>query len=48
MVRRVLAAAFGVRRRDVLTVSGEHARDKQIGITGAPADAACRLDELLG
>lgn len=47
-VCRVLAAAFGVRGRDVRIVSGEHARDKQIEIAGAPADAASRLDELLG
>ncbi|MBO0829582.1 MAG: DUF167 domain-containing protein [Streptosporangiales bacterium] len=47
-VCRVLAAAFGVRRREVRIVSGERAREKQIEIAGAPADAASRLDELLG
>lgn len=46
-VCRVLAAAFGVRKRQVRIVSGEHARDKQVELTGAPADAASRLDDLL-
>lgn len=47
-VCRVLAAAFGVRRRDIRIVSGERSRDKQVDIAGAPSDAASRLDELLG
>lgn len=46
-VRRALAKAFGVRRQDVLLVSGERARDKLIELDPAPADAASRLAALL-
>jgi uncharacterized protein len=46
-VRRALAGAFGVRRRDVLIVSGERSRDKLIGLDPAPADAVSKLAALL-
>lgn len=46
-VRRVLASAFDVRRRDVRLVSGERSRDKLIELDAAPADAARRLAALL-
>jgi uncharacterized protein len=44
-VRRALAAAFGVRRRDVEIVTGHRGRDKVVTVSGA--DPA-RLAELLG
>jgi uncharacterized protein (TIGR00251 family) len=44
-VRRALAAAFGVRRRDVAIVMGDRARDKVVEVAGG--DPA-RLSELLG
>lgn len=44
-VRDALAAAFGVRRRDVAIVTGERGRDKVVEVAdGDPA----RLSELLG
>jgi uncharacterized protein (TIGR00251 family) len=46
-VRAALAAAFGVRRRDVRIVSGERGRDKLVELHDAPADAAARLAALL-
>ena len=46
-VRRVLAAAFGVRRSDVAVVSGDRARDKIVELSPAPHDAAVRLTALL-
>lgn len=44
-VRRALAAAFGVRRRDVVIVTGERGRDKVVEVDGA---TEARLAELLG
>lgn len=44
-VRRALATAFGVRRRDVTIVTGERGRDKIVEIAGANE---ARLAELLG
>jgi uncharacterized protein (TIGR00251 family) len=44
-VRRALAEAFGVRREQVVIVSGERARDKVVEID--PGDGQ-RLAELLG
>jgi hypothetical protein len=44
-VRTALAAAFGVRRRDVAIVTGERGRDKVVEVAGG--DPA-RLTELLG
>ncbi|MGH3760882.1 DUF167 domain-containing protein [Actinophytocola sp.] len=44
-VRKALAVAFGVRRQDVVIVTGERGRDKVVEVTGA--DPA-RLAELLG
>jgi uncharacterized protein (TIGR00251 family) len=46
-LRRALAAAFAVRRQDVMLVSGEHSRDKLVEIDPAPDDAAQRLTDLL-
>ncbi len=43
-VRKVLAAAFGVRRQDVAIVTGERGRDKVVEIAGA---TPARLTELL-
>ncbi len=42
-VRKALAAAFGVRRRDVAIVVGERGRDKVVELPGDPE----RLEELL-
>jgi len=42
-VRKALAAAFGVRRQDVVIVAGEKGRDKVVELPGDQA----RLDELL-
>ena len=47
-VRRALAEAFGVRRQDVVIVTGERGRDKVVALDPPPADAAARLAELLG
>jgi len=47
-VRKALAKAFGVRGRDVLITSGERGRDKVVRLDPAPADAAERLEALLG
>jgi uncharacterized protein len=44
-VRRALATAFGVRRRDVAIVTGDRARDKVVEVAGG--DPA-RLSKLLG
>jgi uncharacterized protein (TIGR00251 family) len=44
-VRRALAAAFGVRRQDVVIVTGERGRDKVVEVDGATEE---RLAELLG
>src|SRR5437879_3155044 len=46
-VRRALAAAFGVRRQDVVLVAGDRGRDKIVEIDPAPGDAARRLADLL-
>lgn len=46
-VRRALATAFGVRRQQVLIVSGERGRDKLVELDPAPSDAANRLAALL-
>lgn len=45
-VRRVLATAFGVRRKDVEIVTGARGRDKVVELSGA-ADPATRLAALL-
>ncbi|MPZ82872.1 MAG: DUF167 domain-containing protein [Actinophytocola sp.] len=45
-VRRALAKAFGIRRRDVTIVTGERGRDKLVELVGA-TDPATRLTELL-
>ncbi|HEY8372440.1 MAG TPA: DUF167 domain-containing protein [Pseudonocardiaceae bacterium] len=47
-VRRALAEAFGVRRQDVVIVSGERGRDKVVELDPAPSDAPARLAALLG
>ncbi|XVV02050.1 DUF167 domain-containing protein [Actinosynnema sp. CA-248983] len=47
-VRRAVAAAFGVRRRDVRLVHGERGRDKVVELDPAPADARAVLERLLG
>lgn len=47
-VCRAVAGAFGVRRRDVVIVTGERGRDKIVEIADAPADAATTLAALLG
>ncbi|GAA3062509.1 DUF167 domain-containing protein [Actinokineospora globicatena] len=46
-VRRALAAAFGVRSRDVVIVSGERGRDKVVEIDPAPPDGPAALVRLL-
>ncbi|WP_436500878.1 DUF167 domain-containing protein [Actinokineospora sp. HUAS TT18] len=46
-VRRAVAEAFGVRRQDVVIVSGERGRDKVLVIDPAPDDAAKILARLL-
>jgi uncharacterized protein len=46
-VRRALAAAFGVRSRDVTIVAGQHGRDKVVELDPEPPGAARRLAELL-
>lgn len=46
-VLAALAAAFGVRPRQLVIVAGERGRDKVVELTGAPADAADRLRALL-
>ncbi|HEX2131309.1 MAG TPA: DUF167 domain-containing protein [Actinophytocola sp.] len=43
-VRRALAAAFGVRRRDVTIVTGARGRDKIVEVAAGDSD---RLAELL-
>lgn len=45
-VRKVLAAALGVRARDLVVVQGEHGRDKLIELTSGPPGAAERLASL--
>jgi len=45
---RAVAAAFGVRRRDVSLVTGATSRDKVVEIDGAAAAMASRRDSLLG
>lgn len=42
-LRRTLAKAFGVRRQDVVIVTGERSRDKVVEVPGTQE----RLDELL-
>ncbi|TVQ64691.1 MAG: DUF167 domain-containing protein [Phycisphaerales bacterium] len=39
----MVAAALGVRQRDVEVVSGRSAPEKSLRVRGAPADAAARL-----
>ncbi|HEV2781971.1 MAG TPA: DUF167 domain-containing protein [Actinophytocola sp.] len=46
-VRRALAEAFGVRRRQVAIVRGERGRDKLIELDPAPPDAESILARLL-
>jgi uncharacterized protein len=46
-LRRVLAGAFGVRRRDVAVVAGERGRDKVVQLDPAPPGAADCLAALL-
>jgi uncharacterized protein len=46
-VRRALADAFEVRRRQVIIVRGERARDKVVEIAEPPAGTPDRLAELL-
>jgi hypothetical protein len=46
-LRRLLAGAFGTRRRDVQVVAGERSRDKLVELDPAPRDAAARLAALL-
>ena len=43
-----VAAALGVRRRDVRLVSGATSRDKVIEVDGDVAQLTCRIDELRG
>lgn len=43
-LRKALAAAFGIRQRDVVIVAGERGRDKVVEVP----DAEERLAELLG
>jgi uncharacterized protein YggU (UPF0235/DUF167 family) len=45
---RAVAAAFGVRRRDVSLVTGATSRDKVLEIDGVTADLSGRRDVLLG
>jgi uncharacterized protein (TIGR00251 family) len=45
-VCRLLASAFGVRRRDVEVVSGHTARRKRVRITGPRSDLEQRLAQL--
>ena len=45
---RAVADAFGVRRREVVLVSGRASRDKVVDIDGAADDLAHRLAALLG
>ena len=45
---RAVADAFGVRRRDVVLVSGRASRNKVVDIEGAADDLARRLAALLG
>ncbi|HEY0638607.1 MAG TPA: DUF167 family protein, partial [Pseudonocardiaceae bacterium] len=47
-VLAALAAAFGVRARDLVIVAGERGRDKVVELSRPPAGAAARLSELLG
>ncbi|WP_026423691.1 DUF167 domain-containing protein [Actinokineospora inagensis] len=47
-VRLAVAAAFGVRGRDVVIVSGERGRDKVVEIDPPPADGGAVLERLLG
>ena len=45
---RAVAAAFGVRRRDVSLVTGATSRDKVVEIDDAAVGVASRRDSLLG
>ena len=45
---RAVAAAFGVRRRDVILVTGAASRDKVVEISGEAEDIAGRRAWLLG
>jgi uncharacterized protein (TIGR00251 family) len=47
-VRQALADAFGVRRRQVVIVSGERARDKVVEIDPEPPEGARLLADMLG
>ena len=47
-VCRVLAAALGVRRRDVSVVTGARGRDKIVLVQPAPPELAGRVDALIG
>jgi uncharacterized protein len=44
---RAVAAAFGVRRADVILVTGKANRDKVVEISGPPAELSRRMDALL-
>jgi uncharacterized protein len=46
-LRRILAAAFGVRRQDVAVVAGQRGRDKVVELDPAPPEAPERLATLL-
>ncbi|HEX3787747.1 MAG TPA: DUF167 domain-containing protein [Pseudonocardiaceae bacterium] len=46
-VRRVLAAALGVRRQQLSVLTGEHARDKVIAVRTAPAGLPALIDRLI-
>lgn len=47
-VRRVLAAALGVRRAQLAIVAGERGRDKVVCVTDAPDGLAARIATLTG
>lgn len=46
-VRKALAVAFGVRRQDVVIVTGDRGRDKLVELDPVPSGARERLGELL-
>lgn len=45
---RAVADALGVRRRDVVLISGATSRDKVVEISGDVAQLTSRIDELRG
>jgi uncharacterized protein len=46
-MRKALAVAFGVRRQDVVIVTGDRGRDKLVELDPVPPGAKERLTELL-